>query len=191
MSQERDYDAMFRESQEKRFDEQFRESYQKRSEPKAPVTPEILDSTGRPIKKAERVPGSILGMISAIIGVVALVLVFLGMFVHFIMWLNILICLTGIGFAIAALIKRDTAGRIFAVIGTVLCIFDLIVQLICIILLRKQNALSQLRQTPFFHDLEKMMICQIEHQRCYSSISCLQSYNIYFGVHTAVFYRLA
>ena len=58
MSQERDYDAMFRESQlskfpkenasqEKRFDEQFRESYQKRSEPKAPVTPEILGNNRR------------------------------------------------------------------------------------------------------------------------------------------------
>lgn len=153
MSQERDYDAMFRESQlskfpkenasqEKRFDEQFRESYQKRSEPKAPVTPEILDSTGRPIKKAERVPGSVLGIISAIIGAVAFILVFLGMFVHFIMWLNILICLTGIGFAIAALIKRDTAGRIFAVIGTVLCIFDLLVQLICIIVVAISSGIS-------------------------------------------------
>ena len=81
-------------------------------------------------------------MISAIIGVVALVLVFLGMFVHFIMWLNILICLTGIGFAIAALIKRDTAGRIFAVIGTVLCIFDLIVQLICIIVVAISSGIS-------------------------------------------------
>ena len=153
MSQERDYDAMFRESQiskfpkentsqEKRFDEQFRESYQKHSKPKAPVTPEILDSTGRPIKKAERVPGSILGIISAIIGAVAFVLVFLGMFVHFIMWLNILICLTGIGFAIEALIKRDTAGRIFAVIGIVLCIFDLLVQLICMIVVAISSGIS-------------------------------------------------
>ena len=153
MSQERDYDAMFRESQlskfpkenasqEKRFDEQFRESYQKQSKPKAPVTPEVLDSTGRPIKKAERVSGNTLGIISVVIGVVAFVLVFLGMFVHLIMWLNILICLTGMGFAIAALIKRDTAGRIFAVLGIILGIFDLLVQLICMIVVVISSGIS-------------------------------------------------
>lgn len=153
MSQKQDFDAMFRESQiskfpkenashEKRFDEQFRESYQKQSNPKAPVTPEVLDSAGHPIKKPERVSGSVLGIVAAIIGVVAFILVFLGMFAHFIMWLNILICLTGIGFAIAALIKRDTAGRIFAVIGTVLCIFDLLVQLICMIVVIISSGIS-------------------------------------------------
>lgn len=153
MIREQDFDAMFRESQiskfpkenaskEKPFDKQFRESYQNRSKPKAPVTPEVLDSTGHPIKKPERISGNILGIISAVIGVVALILVFLGMFVHFIMWLNILICLSGIGFAIAALIKRDTAGRIFAVIGIVFCIFDLLVQLICMIVVAISSGIS-------------------------------------------------
>ena len=154
MEQKPDYDAMFRNSQASSFpknvpvstnpsfDGQFREGYAKKQKDKQPVTPEVLDSTGRPMRQPSRISGNMLGMVSVIMGVVAFVLVFIGMFAHFVMWLNIIICLAGVGFGVAALFMRQTAGRLFAAAGIALGIFDLLVQLICMIVVAVSSGVS-------------------------------------------------
>ena len=82
-----------------------------------------------------------LGIISIIIGIVGFILIFVGMFLHFFMWLNILILLTGIGFGIAALLKK-ALNRVFGIIGIVIGIFNLLVQLICMIVVLISSGIS-------------------------------------------------
>ena len=106
------------------------------------VTPEVLDSTGRPVKERAPVSGNILGLISAVVGIVAFILIFVGMFFHFVIALNIIICLFAVGFAIAALMKQDSAGKVFAAAGMILSIFDLLVQLICMIIIMISSGIS-------------------------------------------------
>ena len=106
------------------------------------VTPEVLDSSGRPLNSRARVSGNMLGLISVIIGVVAFILIFVGMFFHFVIALNIIFCLAALGFAIAALLKHDTVGKVFAVAGIAVGIFDLLVQLICMIIVLITSGIS-------------------------------------------------
>lgn len=106
------------------------------------VTPEVLDSSGRPLNSRARVSGNMLGLISVIIGIVAFILIFVGMFFHFVIAVNIIFCLAALGFAIAALIKQETAGKVFAVAGIAIGIFDLLVQLICMIIVLITSGIS-------------------------------------------------
>lgn len=147
----KDYDAMFRQSQQNPFrkpeEQQAQTDFmlqqrQQREQRRETVTPEVLDATGRPVEKRSGGLSPVLcGVISLIIGAVSFILIFLGMFFHFLMWLNILFCLAGIGFGIAALLK-DTAARVLGVIGIVACLFDLIVELICMIVVAVGSGIS-------------------------------------------------
>lgn len=127
----KDYDAMFRQSQQNPFrkpEEQQTQSdfmlqRQQREQHRETVTPELC------------------GIISLIIGAVSFILIFLGIFFHFFMWLNILLCLVGISFGIAALLK-NTAARILGIIGIVACLFDLLVELICMIVVAVSSGIS-------------------------------------------------
>ena len=141
----KDYDAMFRQSQQNPFrkpeEQQARTDFmlqqrQQREQRRETVTPEVLDATGRPVEKRSGGLSPVLcGVISLIIGAVSFILIFLGMFFHFFMWLNILFCLAGIGFGIAA-------ARVLGVIGIVACLFDLIVELICMIVVAVGSGIS-------------------------------------------------
>ena len=148
-----DYDEMFRRSQitpysngrsesDQTFDSLYRQQYAKKEKKRETVTPEVLDSDGRPINRKTAVSGNVLGLISAVIGVVSFILIFLGLFFRFFMALNILLCLAGIGFGAAALMKKDNAGRLLAVAGIALCIFDLVVQLICTVVVAVSSGIS-------------------------------------------------
>ena len=148
-----DYDEMFRNSQinpysneqsdsKQSFDALYRQQYAEKEKKRESVTPEVLDSTGMPLKRKRSVSGNALGLISSVIGVVSFILIFIGMFFNVFMALNILFCLVGIGFGIAALIKKDTAGQILAVAGMIVCVFDLLVQLICIIVVAVSSGIS-------------------------------------------------
>lgn len=147
-----DYDAMFRASQKRFSDpnkpdeepEALRHERLKRPA-EEPVTPEVLDSVPQQQRRlgSSGISPEITGIISVIIGVVAFILIFIGMFAHFIMWLNLLIILTGIGFGIAALIRKSV-GRLFGIIGVVLGVFDLLVQLICMIIVIISSGVSAL-----------------------------------------------
>lgn len=147
----KDYDAMFRQSQQNPFrkpEEQQAQTdltlhRQQRKEYRETVTPEVLDATGRPMDRHSRggLSPELCGVISLIIGAVSFILIFLGMFFHFFMWLNILLCVVGIGFGIAALLK-NTAARILGIIGIVACLFDLIVELICMVVVAVSSGIS-------------------------------------------------
>lgn len=103
----KDYDAMFRQSQQNPFrkpEEQQTQSdfmlqRQQREQHRETVTPQVLDAAGRPVNDRSRsgLSPELCGIISLIIGAVSFILIFLGMFFHFFMWLNILLCLVGIG----------------------------------------------------------------------------------------------
>jgi len=147
----KDYDAMFRQSQQNPFrkpeEQQAQNEFmlqrrQQQEQQREAVTPEVLDSAGRPIDKQSRgISPELCGVISLIIGAVSFILIFLGMFFHFFMWLNILLCLVGVGFGVAALLK-NAAARILGVIGIVACLFDLIVELICMIVVAVSSGIS-------------------------------------------------
>lgn len=147
----KDYDAMFRQSQQNPFrkpEEQQTQSdfmlqRQQREQHRETVTPQVLDAAGRPVNDRSRsgLSPELCGIISLIIGAVSFILIFLGMFFHFFMWLNILLCLVGIGFGIAALLK-NTAARILGIIGIVACLFDLLVELICMIVVAVSSGIS-------------------------------------------------
>lgn len=159
MENKLDYDAMFEQSQESkfpkptsergtRFDELYRQSYAKKQKQKekTPERPEVLDATGRPMRQSRRsLSPELCGIISMIIGGVALILVFLGMFFHLLLWLNILLCPVGIGFGIAAVIK-NSLGRLFGIIGIALCLFMLIVNVVCLIVTAVISGVSALFQ---------------------------------------------
>ena len=141
-NQKPDFDAMFQKSQivkfpkegqgeSSSFDEEFRQSYAKKKADKTPENPEVLDSTGRPVNRnSQGISFDVLGIVSAIIGVLAFLLVFAGMFFHAFLWLNVLLCVAGVIVGVAALMKKSSA-RIFAVLGIILCIFTLAVNVIC------------------------------------------------------------
>ena len=142
-NKQRDFDEMFRdsqiskfpkeESQSSKFDEQFRQSYAKKNKDKTPENPEVLDSTGRPInQKNLKLRFEALGLISAIIGVIAFILVFVGMFIHVLLWINILLCIVGITLGAIAMFKKS-AMRLFAGAGIILCLLTLVVNVICMI----------------------------------------------------------
>ncbi len=145
MENKPDYDALFEQSQQNRFakpgDEQktrfdtlYRQSYEKKRREKTPENPQVLDATGRPIRQPKKtLSPELCGMISMITGGVAFVLVFVGMFFHLLLWLNLLICFAGAGFGAAAIIKGNV-GRLFGIIGVVLCLFVLLVNFICLII---------------------------------------------------------
>lgn len=147
----KDYDAMFRKSQQNPFrkpekqqtQSDFMLQRQQREQHRETVTPEVLDAAGRPVNDRRRsgLSPELCGIISLIIGAVSFILIFLGMFFHFFMWLNILLCLVGIGFGIAALLK-NTAARILGIIGIVACLFDLLVELICMIVVAVSSGIS-------------------------------------------------
>ena len=144
MENKPDYDALFEQSQQNRFakpgDEQktrfdtlYRQSYEKKRREKTPENPQVLDATGRPIRQPKKtLSPELCGVISIAAAVLALILVFLGMFFHLLLWLNILLCLVGIGFGVAAVIK-GSVGRLFGIIGIAACLFMLLVTVICLI----------------------------------------------------------
>ncbi len=139
-----DYDAMFRSSQQPKYPNPKHTALSQ----DAPLPPhgqreqtqnevlhgEVLDATGRPLQAPRRVSAEALGFVSLIIGVAAFILIFVGMFFRFFMWLNILLCLTGIGFGIAALLKPSSGAKIIGIIGVGLCIFDLLAEVICMLI---------------------------------------------------------
>ncbi len=145
--QDRDYDAMFAQSQINPFikedeakgesyDAQFRKSYAKKEKgaKKSPENPEVLDATGRPINpKRSGMSAHMMGLISLIIGGVALVMVFAGMFFHALLWLNLLLCIVGIGFGAASVFK-NSLDRVPGILGILLCLFVLLVDIICLII---------------------------------------------------------
>ena len=153
MDNKPDYDAMFTssqnnpfakpEEQRNQYDEMYRNSMQKSAKPKTPDNPEVLDQGAQPylnMKKPAASPET-LGLISLIIGIAAFVLIFVGMFLRAFLWLNVLLCLVGIGFGIAALMK-NTLNRVFGIIGIILGIFDLLVNVICMIVLAIGSGIS-------------------------------------------------
>lgn len=150
MDNKPDYDAMFADSQKNPFakpdaeknqyDEMYRQSMQKKQY-KKPETTEEKEAPYLRMKQPSSYSPEYLGFVSLIIGVAAFILIFIGMFLHFFMWLNIVICLTGIGFGIAALLKK-TASRVLGIIGIILCVFDLLVQLICMIVVALGSGIS-------------------------------------------------
>lgn len=146
MENKPDYDALFAQSQQSRFqkpsseqgarfDDLYRQGYAKKQKQrgKSPVTPEVLDATGRPMRPARSgLSPELCGVISIAAAALALILVFVGMFFHLLLWLNILLCLVGIGFGVAAVIK-GSVGRLFGIIGIAACLFMLLVTVICLI----------------------------------------------------------
>ena len=108
----KDYDAMFRQSQQNPFrkpeEQQAQTDFmlqqrQQREQRRETVTPEVLDATGRPVEKRSG------GLSPVLCG--------------------------------AALLK-DTAARVLGVIGIVACLFDLIVELICMIVVAVGSGIS-------------------------------------------------
>lgn len=148
-----DYDAMYRKSQNRSFSgddqstesEPFEHTYLQKGEypryENETVQPEVLDQNGRPLNSSRGISSDMLGIVSLIIAVVSFILIFVGMFAHFVLWLNILICLTGIGFGIAALLSKSSF-RVFGIIGIIVAIFDLIVDLICMVVLAVSSGIS-------------------------------------------------
>ncbi len=127
-NQPRDYDAMFRQSQNnpyakedelrgESFDDRFRQSYAKST----PENPEVLDRNS--------------------IAAVGLVLVFAGMYAHVVMFLNIVLCLVGVGFGIAALIGRAST-RFLGIFGITGCVLDILIQIICMIVVAITSGIS-------------------------------------------------
>ena len=153
MSSDRDFDAMYRKSQNRSFsgdsqsseNEPFEHTYLQKGEypryENETVQPEVLDQNGQPLNKSRGFSSDMLGIVSLIIAVVSFILIFVGMFAHFVLWLNILICLTGIGFGIAALLSKSSF-RVFGIIGIIIAIFDLIVNLICMVILAVSSGIS-------------------------------------------------
>ncbi len=147
-----DYDAMFRASQKNNYPKPGQEQ-PSQEEPLHQILKE--GQYGNPdgtmpqpqpyeppqIKQKSGLSPEYLGIISVIIGLVGFILIFVGMFLHFFMWLNILVLLTGIGFGIAALLKK-AANRVFGIIGIILGIFNLLVQLICLIVVMIGSGIS-------------------------------------------------
>lgn len=146
-----DYDAMFRSSQQSKYpnpqhtalsqDAPLPPHGQRAPSENETAQPEVLDATGRPVRPPSRVSAEVLGFVSVIIGVAAFILVFAGMFFHFLMWLNLLLCLTGIGFGAAALFKRS-AGAVIGIIGVALCMFDLLAEVICMLIVAVTSGIS-------------------------------------------------
>ena len=137
-----DYDAMFRASQTSAHPNEshtvlVKGAYEAEDVPpytEQVIHPEVLNPDGRPIKPPHSKPSAdTFGTVAAILGVVSFILIFLGMFLHFLMWMNVLVCLTGITFGIIALMKQ-AASRVFGILGIILCIFNLVVEVICIVI---------------------------------------------------------
>lgn len=150
MDERPDYDAMFQQSQNNpyslqrsdgkpSFDEEFRRQYAKKE--KKPVTPEVLDSNGRSLRSKPQFSSAWLAPVSLVIGAVSFLLIFAGMFLHLLLWLNILFCLIGAGFAVAALLSKS-GTRILGVFGLALNIFTLLVNVICLIIVMITSGVS-------------------------------------------------
>lgn len=147
-----DYDAMFRASQKNNFPKPGQEQ-PAQEEPLHQILKEgqYGDPDGTmpqpqpyeppKVKRQSSFSPEYLGIISIIIGVVGFILIFVGMFLNFFMWLNILVLLTGIGFGIAALLKK-ALNRVFGIIGIVIGVFNLLVQLICLIVVMIKAGVS-------------------------------------------------
>lgn len=136
-----DYDAMFRSSQQSKYPNPRHTALSQEAPPphgqRAPsanetVQPEVLDATGHPLRRSGGVSAGAAGLFAVIIGIVTFILLFVGMFLHIFMWLNLLLCLTGVGFGVAALLKKSP-GRITGAFGVALCLFDLAAELICML----------------------------------------------------------
>ena len=80
-------------------------------------------------------------VISLIIAAVGLVLVFVGMYAHVVMFLNIVLCLVGVGFGIAALIGRAST-RFLGIFGITGCVLDILIQIICMIVVAITSGIS-------------------------------------------------
>lgn len=153
MSNDRDFDAMYRKSQKSSFsgddqsaeNEPFEHKYLQKGEypryENETVQPEVLDQNGRPLNKPRGVSSVTLGFVALILGITAFILIFVGMFAHFVLWINILVCLIGIGFGIAALLSR-ASSKALGIAGILIAIFDLLVNLICIIVTAVSSGIS-------------------------------------------------
>ena len=69
------------------------------------------------------------------------VLVFVGMYAHVVMFLNIVLCLVGVGFGIAALIGRAST-RFLGIFGIAGCVLDILIQIICMIVVAITSGIS-------------------------------------------------
>ena len=147
-NQPRDYDAMFRQSQNnpyakedelrgESFDDRFRQSYAKST----PENPKVLDRNSVPPRRKSGVFSEMTAVISLIIAAVGLVLVFAGMYAHVVMFLNIVLCLVGVGFGIAALIGRAST-RFLGIFGITGCVLDILIQIICMIVVAITSGIS-------------------------------------------------
>lgn len=149
MDERPDYDAMFQNSQNNRyslqrtdgkpsFDEEFRSQYAKKEKP---VTPEVLDSNGRPLRRKASLSSDWLAPISLVIGAVSFFLIFAGMFLHALLWLNIPVSFIGAAFAVAALLSKS-GTRILGIFGLALNIFTLLVNVICLVVVMITSGVS-------------------------------------------------